>query len=69
MRPSVLGFEAWPVIAKGTEWKSGVCAELGLGDPPAAWRRILGSVTTYADLEPALVGAVERLIDFVPDPT
>jgi len=69
VRPSVLGFESWPVIPKGTEWKSGICAELGLGDPPAAWRRILGSVTTYADLEPALVGAVERLIDFVTDPT
>ena len=69
VRPSVLGFEAWPVIPKGTEWKSGVCEALDLGDPPAAWRRILGAVTTYADLEPALVGAVERLIDFVTDTT
>lgn len=69
VRPSVLGIEAWPVIPKGTEWKAGVCAELGFGDPPAAWRRILASVSSYADLEPALVGAVERLIDFVTDPT
>ena len=37
--------------------------------PAAAWRRILSSVRSYADLEPALVGAVERLIDFVTDPT
>jgi hypothetical protein len=26
---------------------------------------LLGQVRTYADLEPALVGAVEALIDFV----
>jgi hypothetical protein len=69
VRPAVLDIGAWPVIPRGTEWKAGVCAELGLGDPPAAWRRILASVTSYADLEPALVGAVERLIDFVTDPT
>ena len=65
VRPSVVGIEAWPHVPKGTEWKSGVCEVLGFGDPPAAWRRILASVSTYADLEPALVGAVERLIDFV----
>jgi hypothetical protein len=34
-------------------------------EPPAFWRRLLGTVRSYADLEPALVGAVERLIDFV----
>jgi Protein of unknown function (DUF3097) len=69
VRPSVLGIEAWPVVPMGTDWKTGVCAELGFGDPPATWRRILASVTSYADLEPALVGAVERLIDFVTDLT
>jgi len=65
VRPSVLGIEAWPVIPMGTDWKTGICEALGFGDPPAAWRRILASVNSYADLEPALVGAVERLIDFV----
>ena len=69
VRPSVLGIDEWPVIPKGTDWKDGVCAALGFGDPRGAWRRILASVSTYADLEPALVGAVERLIDFVTDPT
>lgn len=69
VKPSVVGIEAWPDIPMGTEWKTGVCQALGFGDPPAAWRRILGSVRSYADLEPALVGAVERLIDFVTDPT
>ena len=69
VRPSVLGIDAWPKIPKGTEWKAGVCHALGFGDPTATWRRIISSVKTYADLEPALVGAVERLIDFVTDPT
>jgi len=65
VRPSVVGIEAWPQIPKGTEWKVGVCEALGFGEPKSAWRRILASVSSYADLEPALVGAVERLIDFV----
>ena len=69
VKPSVLGIGAWPRIPRGTDWKTGVCQALSLGDPPAAWRRILASVSSYADLEPALVGAVERLIDFVTDPT
>jgi hypothetical protein len=68
VKPSVLGFDAWPAIPRGADWKTGVCAALGLGDPSTAWRRILASVRSYADLEPALVGAVERLIDFVTDP-
>ena len=53
----------------GLDWKTGVCEALGFGDPPTTWKRILASVDTYADLEPALVGAVEQLIDFVTDPT
>jgi hypothetical protein len=65
VRPSVLGIEAWPQIPMGLDWKTGVCRELQFGDPPTTWRRILSSVRSYADLEPALVGAVERLIDFV----
>jgi len=69
VKPSVLGIEAWPRIPMGHDWKSGVCEVLGFGDPPSTWKRILASVGSYADLEPALVGAVERLIDFVTDPT
>ena len=37
-------------------------------DTSAAWRRILGAVRTYADLEPGLLRSVEELIDFVTDP-
>jgi hypothetical protein len=34
-------------------------------DTPAAWKRILASVNSFKDLEPALLGRVEELIDFV----
>ena len=68
VKPSVLGIDAWPRIPRGLDWKTGVCQELGFGDPSTTWTRILSSVRSYADLEPALVGAVERLIDFVTDP-
>ena len=33
-----------------------------------AWKRILGTVRTYADLEPTLLASVEELIDFVTEP-
>jgi Protein of unknown function (DUF3097) len=69
VKPSVLGISAWPQIPMGSDWKTGVCEVLQFGDPRSTWRRILSSVRSYADLEPALVGAVERLIDFVTDPT
>ncbi len=65
VKPSVVGILAWPDIPRGTDWKAGVCQWLGIGDPATMWRHILASVRSYADLEPALVGAVERLIDFV----
>ena len=65
VRPKAAGIDAWPVVPRGRSWKEGVCAALGVDDPGAFWRSLLGRVTTYADLEPALVGAVEQLIDFV----
>ena len=66
VRPAALGITAWPEVPRGTPWKEGVCAGLGWPvDPPAAWRRILGAVHSYADLEPSLLGRVEELIDFV----
>ncbi|MEU6738455.1 DUF3097 domain-containing protein [Streptosporangium sandarakinum] len=69
VKPSVLGIGAWPRVPRGVPWKEGVIAALGWDLAPAdAWRRILGSVTTYADLEPELLGPVERLIDFVTVP-
>ena len=66
VRPAALGLSCWPEVPRGQPWKEGVCAALGWPvDPPAAWRRILGAVSTYADLEPSLLGRVEELIDFV----
>jgi hypothetical protein len=68
VRPAVVGLNAWPTVPKGQDWKTGICRALGEPDPATCWRRIFGSVHSYADLEPALVGAVERLIDFVSEP-
>jgi Protein of unknown function (DUF3097) len=65
VRPSAVGIAAWPVVPKGTDWKTGVCAALGVDDPRAMWRRILGSVHDWKQLEQPFVAAVERLIDFV----
>jgi hypothetical protein len=68
VKPAVVGIPAWPDVARGGDWKTGVCTRLGVADPTAMWRRILASVNSYADLAPELVGAVERLIDFVTEP-
>ena len=73
VRPERLGWQQWPVIPRGTSWKHGICAELGWphdtqADIARAWKRILGSVRSYADLEPTLLASVEELIDFVTEP-
>lgn len=66
VRPVALGIPGWPRVPPGQPWKEGVLAALGwAGGPAEGWRRILAGVTSYADLEPALLGRVEELIDFV----
>jgi hypothetical protein len=66
VKPSVVGIRRWPDVPRGTPWKEGVLAAIGWPpDPPAAWRRILGHVHSYADLESEFLGRVEELIDFV----
>ncbi|MDP3207726.1 MAG: DUF3097 domain-containing protein [Rhodoglobus sp.] len=70
VKPDRLGMTAWPVIDRGTEWKHGVCEALGWrhdsqADIARAWQRILSTVVSFSDLEPALLGPVEQLIDFV----
>jgi hypothetical protein len=65
VRPASVGIAAWPDVPRGVPWKEGVCAALGVGDVNAMWRRVLGAVDSYADLDTPLLGAVERLIDFV----
>lgn len=69
VKPSSVGIEAWPRVPRGQDWKLGVCEALGWpANTGAAWQRILGSVRSYRDLEPALLGRVEELIDFVTAP-
>ncbi|KOG67305.1 MULTISPECIES: DUF3097 domain-containing protein [Streptomyces] len=66
VKPSSVGIPAWPTVPHGQDWKTGVCRSLGWPENTgAAWQRILGSVHSYKDLEPALLGRVEELIDFV----
>ena len=70
VKPARLNLPVWPQIPRTIEWKHGICAALGWphddqADIARAWQRILGQVRTYADLEPALLGRVEQLIDFV----
>jgi hypothetical protein len=69
VKPASVGIPAWPTVPKGRDWKTGVCAALGWGNPGEGWRRVLAGVTSFRDLEPPLLGAVERLIDFVTDDT
>jgi len=68
--PQAVGIPAWPDVPRGVEFKVGVCRALGWpardqADIARAWQRILGKVSSYRDLEPALLGRVEELIDFV----
>lgn len=71
--PAAMGIRAWPQIPRGTDWKSGICRAFGWpagtqADIAHAWKRILSRVHTYRDVEPALLGRVEELIDFVTEP-
>ncbi|SOE13803.1 Protein of unknown function [Streptomyces sp. 2323.1] len=66
VKPSSVGIPAWPSVPRGQDWKTGVCRALGWPENTgAAWQRILSCVRSYKDLEPALLGRVEELIDFV----
>lgn len=68
--PRAMGIDAWPAVPRGVDIKVGTCRALGWpSETPAdlarAWQRILGRVSSYRDLDPALLGRVEELIDFV----
>jgi hypothetical protein len=74
VKPGRLGITSWPVVARGEDWKRGVCRALGWphtrqADIARAWQRIRGRVRDWNDLEPALIGRVEELIDFVTQPS
>lgn len=73
VKPAALGLREWPDVPPGEQWKEGALRRIGWparspADVAAAWRRILRSVTSYADLAPELLGRVEELIDFVTAP-
>ena len=67
VKPSSVGIPAWPRVPRGQDWKTGVCRALGwpenTGRGLAA--RSCARSARYKDLEPALLGRVEELIDFV----
>jgi len=70
IKPDRVGLAAWPTIPRSIEWKKGICQHLGWphrdqADIARAWKHLLGKVTSYDDLDPALLGRVEELIDFV----
>ncbi|MGH3510046.1 MAG: DUF3097 domain-containing protein [Nocardioidaceae bacterium] len=70
VKPERIGLPRWPTIPRDVEWKHGICEHLGWphrdqADIARAWRQLLGRVDSFADLEPALLGRVEELIDFV----
>ena len=41
---------------------------LGWSDPREGWNRVYSAVSSFRDLDSTLIGAVERLVDFVTTP-
>lgn len=73
VKPERVGLTAWPEVPRGTDIKIGTLRALGWphssqADVASGWKRILGRVRNYRDLEPALLGRMEELIDFVATP-
>jgi len=73
VRAERVGLKSWPKISRSIEWKRGILAELGLPnsdqtDVANGWQWILSRVRNFRDLDPALLGRVEELIDFVTQP-
>ncbi|WP_068276271.1 DUF3097 domain-containing protein [Aldersonia kunmingensis] len=68
VRPQAVGISQWPEVPRGEDWKTGICRRLGWGTPQQGWRRVYESVNSFRDLEAPLIGAVERLVDFVTEP-
>ena len=68
VKPEKLRIPAWPDVPYGEDWKTGVCKRLGWSDPKEGWHRVYSAVETFRDLDSTLIGAVERLVDFVTNP-
>lgn len=70
VRPARVGLRAWPDIPRGTDIKVGTLRALGWpagsqADIARGWKRILGRVRDFRDVEASLLGRVEELVDFV----
>ena len=73
VKPEALGIVEWPAVPRSEDWKHGTCQRLGWphrdqADIARAWQRILARVSSFRDLDAALLGRVEELIDFVSAP-
>lgn len=68
VKPASVRIREWPQVPYGEDWKQGVCRRLGWGDTSEGWHRVYSAVNTYKDLNYTLIGAVERLVDFVTNP-
>lgn len=65
--PRLAGLDEWPDVPRTMTWKAGICRAVGVDDERRFWTTLLGKVSSYRDLDPSLVGAVEELLDFVTD--
>ena len=66
IRPQTIGIASWPEVPRSEPWKEGVLRRLGVDlDSGRFWGNVLGTITSYRDVETPLVNAVEQLIDFV----
>ena len=65
VKPARVGLPAWPEVPIGLPWKETVATHLGCSDVTGAWRKVRAAARSWTDLEPALLSAVEQLIDFV----
>ncbi|ACQ80003.1 conserved hypothetical protein [Beutenbergia cavernae DSM 12333] len=70
VRPERVGLRVWPDVPRSEDIKTGTLRALGWphadqADVAAGWKRILRNVRDYRDLDPALLGRVEELVDFV----
>ncbi|MFO7778367.1 MAG: DUF3097 family protein [Nitriliruptoraceae bacterium] len=65
IRPQVLGLTSWPEVPRGEEYKAGLARRLGYAEHRDLWAALQARVSSWRDLEPSLIGAVERLLDFV----
>jgi hypothetical protein len=65
VKPARVGLASWPQVPRGLPWKETVATHLGTPDVATAWRKVRAAARSWTDLEPALLGPVEALIDFV----